>query len=77
MMQLLRAINPLSLKGSWKTTLCGIVAVVAAVAQEVEVFPGYEKELQFLFGVSVGVGVLLARDADKRSEDHGLPPPTP
>lgn len=78
LLALLRSINPLDLKGSWKTTLCGIVAIVSLAASEFELFPPeYQKHVNFVGVVALGIGVMLARDADKRSEDHNLPPPPP
>jgi len=73
MMQLFKNINPLDLRGSWKTSLCGIVALICGVAWELEMWPEYGKQLQFISLVAFGIGLMFARDVDKRSEDHNLP----
>ena len=77
-LQLLRSINPLELRGSWKTTLCGMVAVLCLTASEFELpSPEYRKVVEFTGLSALGLGLMLARDANKRSEDHNLPPPPP
>lgn len=78
LLQLLRSTNPLDLRGSWKTSVCGMVAVVCLAASELELFPERTKLVEFVGLSALGVGLMLARDVDKRSEDHNLPPaPTP
>jgi len=77
LLQLLRSINPLDLKGSWKTSLCGIVALLAIGASEMELFPEYKKEAEYIGMAALGIGAMLARDANKSSEDQGLKPPPP
>lgn len=72
LLQLLRSINPLDLKGSWKTSLCGIVALLAIGASEMELLPEYKKEVEYVGMAALGVGAMLARDANKSSEDEGL-----
>ena len=76
-LQLLRSINPLDLRGSWKTSACGIVVFVCLAASELELFPERTKLVEFIGLSALGVGLMLARDVDKRSEDHNLPPTTP
>ncbi len=73
-LQLLRSMNPLDLRGSWKTSLCGIVALLAIGASEMELLPGYKKEVEYIGMAALGVGTMLARDANKSSEDEGLRP---
>lgn len=75
MKQLFSLIDPASFRGSWKTTLCGIVAGVAYLAQDLGIIPGAEKYLEFIWHAALCVGFFLSRDFDKRSEDHSLPPP--
>lgn len=78
LLALLRSINPLDLRGSWKTTLCGTIALLAITAAEVELVPPeYQKHINFVGVAALGIGAMLARDANKRSEDHNLPPPPP
>lgn len=72
LLQLLRSINPLDLKGSWKTSLCGIVALLAIGASEMELLPEYKKEVEYVGMAALGVGAMMARDANKSSEDEGL-----
>ncbi len=74
--KLLQSINPLNLRGSWKTSLCGTVALIAFAASELEAFPGHSKAFEFIGLVAVSVGAMLARDADKSSEDQGIKPKT-
>ncbi len=45
MKQLFSLIDPASFRGSWKTSLCGIIAGVAYLAQDLGVIPGAEKYL--------------------------------
>ena len=75
MKQLFSLIDPSTFRGSWKTTLCGIIAGVAFLARDLDILPGFEKYLEFVQNVSLCFGFFLSRDFDKRSEDHSLPPP--
>ena len=74
MLQLFKNINPLELRGSWKTSFCGVVTIVSGVAAELDVWPEHTKILHFISVVALGSGLMLARDVDKRSEDHNLSP---
>ena len=74
LLQLLRSINPLDLKGSWMTSVCGIVALLAIGASEMELFPEYQKQIEYVGMAALGIGVILARDSNKSSEDEGLNP---
>lgn len=71
---LLRSINPLDLRGSWKTSLCGIVALLAIGASELELFPEHKKEVEYIGMAALGIGAMMARDSNKSSEDEGLNP---
>lgn len=73
-LQLLRAINPLDLRGSWKTSLCGVIAILAAGLLELGIFPEYKKQAEYAVVVALGIGAMLSRDANKTSEDEGLKP---
>ena len=61
---------------SWKTTLAGIAAIVAAVATAVSAQfdndPATVPDWTLVIGmVTAGVGLVLARDNDKTSEQVG------
>jgi hypothetical protein len=61
---------------SWKTTACGILAIVIAVASALKAMwdgdPATVADWSTV-GTSVmaGIGLLMARDNDKSSEDVG------
>lgn len=55
------------MKGSWKTTVCGIVGIIGGGLMQF--FPQYGQLGGFLASVSASVGLLFARDNNKRSED--------
>jgi hypothetical protein len=65
------------MKGSWKTTLCGLLGIVAAgitlVAQPMLDGDPSTAPQWTLFGTTIaaGVGLLFARDNDRSSEDVG------
>lgn len=73
-LQLLRSMNPLDLRGSWKTSLCGSVALLAIGASEMELFPEHKKEVEYIGMAALGIGAMMARDSNKSSEDEGLNP---
>ena len=61
---------------SWKTTLGGIAAIVAAVATAVSAQfdndPATVPDWTLVIGmITAGVGLVLARDNDKTSEQVG------
>jgi anti-sigma-K factor RskA len=61
---------------SWKTTLAGIAAIVAAVATAVSAQldndPGTVPDWTMVIAmITAGVGLVLARDNDKSSEQVG------
>lgn len=69
---------------SWKTTVCGIGCLLAAVSAILLMIGGaadldfaavvkpFLEGLQLLGVLSGGTGLLLARDADKSSEESGV-----
>ena len=64
------------MKGSWKTTTCGVAAILAAVANAVVALtdgnPATNPEWTVvLAAIMAGVGLLKARDNDRTSEDVG------
>jgi len=65
------------MKGSWKTTLCGLLGIVAAgitlVAQPILDGDPSTVPQWAAFGTTIAaaVGLLFARDNDKSSEDVG------
>ena len=73
-LQLLRSINPLDLKGSWKTSLCGTVALLAIGASDMDLFPEHKKEVEYIGMAALGIGAMMSRDSNKSSEDEGLSP---
>ena len=64
---------------SWKTTVCGVAGLVAAVATGVKAFFDGDPETGIDFGgilaavlvLAPSLGLLFARDNDKSSEDVG------
>lgn len=61
---------------SWKTTLAGIAAIVAAVGTAVSAQfdndPATVPDWTMVIGmITAGVGLMLARDNDKTSEQVG------
>jgi anti-sigma-K factor RskA len=61
---------------SWKTTLAGIAAIVAAVATAVSAQfdnnPATVPDWTLVIGmITAGVGLMFARDNDKTSEQVG------
>lgn len=63
---------------SWKTSLFGILAVACAGAQTTPGLPPWAAHLLAVAATAAtGLGLLFARDYDKSSEDHDLPPPPP
>ena len=61
---------------SWKTTVAGIAAIIAAVAlaisNELDTDPATVADWGVVLAtVIAGVGLLFARDNDKSSEDVG------
>ena len=64
------------MKKSWKTTLAGIAGIVAAVASALQAQfdgdPVTTPNWELVFGlVAAGVGLLLARDNSRTSEEVG------
>ena len=65
------------MKGSWKTTLCGLLGIVAAgitmIAQPILDGDPSTVPQWAAFGTTIAaaVGLLFARDNDKSSEDVG------
>lgn len=65
------------MKGSWKTTLCGLLGIAAAgitlVAQPILDGDPTTNPQWAVFGTTIAaaVGLLFARDNDKSSEDVG------
>lgn len=61
---------------SWKTTAAGIAAAIAAIATAASAFldgdPTTEPEWGIVVAaLSAAIGLFMARDNDKRSEDVG------
>ncbi len=61
---------------SWKTTLAGIAALIAAIAlaiaHQFDSDPATVADWSAVIAaITAGVGLLLARDNDKSSEDVG------
>jgi len=60
-------------KRSWKTTTCGILALVAAVALAgvalLDGNPETMPDTEALLAAITGIGLLLARDNDRRSSE--------
>ena len=62
--------------GSWKTTALGVLTILGALATagvalldgDPETVPSYEV---LAAAVTAGIGLIMARDNDKRSEDVG------
>ena len=65
-------LKALSMRFSWKTSLCGILGVFLTGASKT---PGIPDWLGHIFGLMAAaapsVGLLFARDNDKTSEDVG------
>jgi hypothetical protein len=66
-----------STRKSWKTTTAGIAAIIAAVAlaaeQQFDSDPATVADWAgVVTAVVTGIGLLLARDNDRSSEDVGL-----
>ena len=64
---------------SWKTTLAGIAAIIAAIALAIaHQFDADANTIAEWGGVAAavaaGVGLILARDNDVSSEDAGIKP---
>lgn len=63
---------------SWKTTLCGILGIVAAgiTMVAVPILDGNPNTVAnwgaFSATVATGIGLLFSRDNDKSSEDVGV-----
>jgi len=56
---------------SRQTTICGIIALVGGLVAQF--FPEYARYGGFLAAVGTGVGLILARDNNKTSEQVGAP----
>jgi len=61
---------------SWKTTAAGIAAAIAAIATAASAYldgdPATEPEWGIVVAaLSAAIGLFMARDNDKRSEDVG------
>ena len=62
------------MKGSWKTTLTGVLTIVAAVAGAglMALKGQFEAAIATAAtGITAGIGLISARDNDKSSEDVG------
>lgn len=64
------------MKKSWKTTLAGIAGIIAAIASAVQAQfdgdPATAPNWELVFGlVAAGVGLLVARDNSRTSEEVG------
>lgn len=64
------------MKGSWKTTVMGICSILGVLATAVKALvdgdPSTTVDYQMVVaGITAGVGLIMARDNDKSSEDVG------
>ena len=56
---------------SWKTTACGIAALVGTVI--IQFYPEFARHGNALIALATGVGLLVARDNNVTSDQLGLP----
>jgi hypothetical protein len=57
------------MKGSWKTTVAGVVAIIGGGITQF--FPQYANIGQFMVYIGTGFGFLVARDNNVSSEAAG------
>lgn len=55
---------------SWKTTLAGVGAILVAAGNAMQSWPNVEWA-SLIPAVFAGIGLIMARDNDKTSEDAG------
>lgn len=61
---------------SWKTTLCGLLAIIATAGLAADFGPLAAKIFGFVGSIATAAGLLFARDANVSSEQQGIKPPT-
>ena len=60
------------MKTSWKTTVCGALALIAALATGgLAILNGESIDIEVIAGALAGVGLLVARDNSVTSESAG------
>lgn len=65
-----------NMKGSWKTTVCGCLALAATAVSQYNFSPLVTKIAGCAAAAFTSIGLLLARDNNVSSEDVGLKPVT-
>lgn len=64
---------------SWETTVAGLVAIVGVIVVfailafdgNPDTTPGFQEIVTAIVGLAAGLGLIRARDNNKRSEDAG------
>ena len=66
----------MEIKGSWKTTLAGVGAIITALGAALNALTDGNPDTTVnlsttLTAITAGIGLIMARDNDKSSEDVG------